>query len=94
MQRTIIRGGTSLDTLTTPGMYLCVGVDETRDNAPFANMLLIVTESSDRVYQKAIAYSTLAEATRQYWDNWKPWTKLPTRSEVDALEARISALEN
>jgi hypothetical protein len=83
----------SVDTLPS-GFYFGVLSAATSPNGS-VTWWNVYTDALSTGTQTATLYTGQESYTRARTGNsWGSWVKLPTRAEVDALEARVSALEN
>ena len=100
--RIVIPNNSDINTYTTPGVY-AVASDasaSTMTNMPrnASGKLIVMVRGNNSAYlqQKYITTSDIyIEYVRNYnVGTWTAWERLPARAEIDALEARVTALEN
>lgn len=100
--RTTVTNGvnyTNLNDLKSTAIYSYDTTSDKVQNAPdtgtyFSGTLYVTYYNANKIVQVLIR-SAGDVWTRCWWNGtWRSWTKLANQSDVDALEARVTALEN
>lgn len=99
--RTTVTNGanyTNLNDLKSTAIYsydtLSTGVQNAPATGTYFNGMLYVTYYHATKSAQVFISASGAVWTRCWWDGtWRSWTKLATQSDIDALSARVSALE-